>query len=205
MLSNIIKQNDNFIDGNYVTILTPTAWQYIYGDSVSPTWESFPGATLYRIQLEIYGGALVEEKTTSFENLTVTFNSITDGQYTIKVRAEKGSRYTDWSTVNFEIENLTAPSYMLPKERADVQAYGGLPYLVSIEASALGWAEKYQQQCATDAAFSEIVDDSEYITSPFDVILNAYDTYYLRIRGYNGSVYGPWSITRSFNLIPDGD
>lgn len=181
-----------------MNITYPTGTPYIYGNSITPTWNAYPKAKLYRVQLEIFGGALVEEKTTT--DLTCTFTGITDEYYVIKVRAERDTDHTDWATEYFEIENIGVPVYKSPSDGEHVIAYGGLPKLVSIEFSVVESFTNYRQQCASDAKFTHLIDDKIFTESPYDVEIGAYGNYYLRSRVEEGGVIGDWSLTRSFSL-----
>ena len=190
------------ITGGLVNITYPTGTPYIYGNSITPTWNAYPKAKLYRIQLEVFGGALVEEKTTT--DLTCTFTGITDEYYVIKIRAENGLLYTDWSTEYFEIENVVDPIIESPTD-GRIYYYGSLPDTVAILGTYQSYYETYYFQVYTgsDVLVSEGEGGAGGTAEQYEATISSYGKYKCRVRAkVAGGVYGAYSAYNSFTVEP---
>lgn len=117
--------------------------------------------------------------------------------YYWRVRAVNGSVYSPWSsTWTFETElQLVAPVLVSPANTSTNIPQSGTLLTWNNIANATGYEYAY----TTDPSFASGVTSG--VTGSLSVnttaLLNQ-STYYWRVRGYNGSVYSPWSTVWSF-------
>ncbi len=142
-----------------------------------------------------FASGVVSGLVTPANAMTGALNTYTT--YYWRIRAVNGSVYSPWSvTWSFETElQLVAPVLVSPADLSTNIPQGGTLLTWNNIANASG----YEYEYTTDPSFaSGVVSGTTGSLSVSTATLQNQSTYYWRVRGYNGSVYSPWSIVWSF-------
>jgi len=161
-------------------------------------------ADVYQWQLDDdcgFAAPMVKEGTTSEALVTVT-GLAPDVKYCWRARALEPtlSRWSDAQSFTTIIGiELNAPQLQSPKAGATI-----LNTRPVFQWSAIGWADRYQLQVATDSGFAAaaiVVDqtlgNSQGYQSPVDL---AKGTYYWRVKAMSGTSQTEWSSTGIFTV-----
>jgi hypothetical protein len=155
------------------------ALQYEYAYSTDPSFAS-----------NVVSGLVTPTNTT-----TGALNTYTT--YYWHIRAVNGSVYSPWSaTWSFETAlQLVAPALVSPADLSTNIPQGGTLLTWNSIANATG----YEYEYTTDPSFaSGVTSGATGSLSVSTATLQNQATYYWRVRGYNGSVFSPWSTVWSF-------
>jgi hypothetical protein len=163
------------------------------------SWNSVNTATSYEYQIDddaLFGSAL----SGSVAQTNVNVGPLNNGTvYYWRVRATDGNSFTPYSTVwSFTTVSNPMSAPVTLQSPADASILSGTS--TTLQWNAHPVANIYEYEYDTDPAFSSpqgaTVNGG---TSAFISSLNNGSTYYWRVRGFNGSIYTPWSSVWSFS------
>lgn len=121
--------------------------------SVSFTWNSLNGATLYRTEIiNALTGVQLTTSTSTLANYTTT---LSQGSYEFRVRAENSSSFTAWSSRTFTVDQV-APSTPVLVFPADNAFYASVPSSIAFDWSNSTDAYTDSLEISTDSTFSTI-------------------------------------------------
>jgi hypothetical protein len=149
-----------------------------------------------------------------------TIINVTQNSHTLPANIlKKESSYTyNITATDGKLENISADEtfkttpaplipgstgFIVPVNLSENVEYNPIVYSWSLSPNAIN----YQLQIATDQSFTQVIKDVTISKNDTSIILYGNRTYYNRVRGKNGEVFGPWSGTLSFttkNNPPSG-
>ncbi|MCX5852591.1 MAG: hypothetical protein NT072_11170 [Deltaproteobacteria bacterium] len=183
--------------GSSIYVITPIPVSSSDADSDTIT---------YNIQISTNSGFtnIVSDYTSSLTQIPL--QGVAAGStYYIRVRAYDGLGYSAWSTVkSFTVlapNNLpTVPTVMLTSGASIFHS----TYIPVSSSDADGQVVTFQIQISSNSTFTSIVYD--YVEAgpqfPLRGVIDG-NTYYMRVRAYDGVGYSGWSTVKSFTVIPE--
>jgi hypothetical protein len=161
------------------------------------TWESVAGATEYQFQYSVNPDF---SSPVYSETITDIFTSISGLQnntsYYWRVRAGNGTGYSPWSAVwsfSTEIMPPGIPELLSPENNAtEIEINTSLVWNIATDASS------YEYYYSSDSEFGIFVNG---LTSNTEIDISDLlysETYYWKVRAFNGTVEGVWSEVWSF-------
>jgi PKD repeat protein len=184
------------------TLLSPENGDSLSTSTISLAWEKLPYASSYQSLVaedSLFSKILMD---TTVSDTTLTISSLEIGKtYLWKIRGINISGGGEWSdTWKFTtyLEHPEQPTLHSPTNGDSL-----FTTTCSLVWGKLSHTTNYQLQLAFNSSFSQIHTD----TTILDTVLTIYDLdsgleYFWRVRGKNITADGPWSITRSFMIVP---
>jgi hypothetical protein len=140
------------LNAQTVVITSPASNGYATSNSnISFTWNSIPGAALYRIDIiNTTSGSNVTTTTTTVNAFSYTFPQ---GNYSFSIRAENSTSFTPWSARTFSIDQTapTAPQLIAP---ANTTFYPTPPAFINFDWSSATDALTDSLYISTDSTFT---------------------------------------------------
>ena len=170
--------------------------------TVTFTWAPIQAATAYHLQLSTdanFASLVINDSTLA--DSTHEVESLAEGnKYYWRVRAENSFGWGPYSeTRSFEVGSVpAAPALIEPADEAI-----DLPTTVTFTWAEVQGANPYHLQLSTDTNFSSlVVNDSTLADSTREAPSLAEGTqYYWRVRAENAFGWGPYSETRTFEIM----
>ncbi|MFH0736181.1 MAG: FlgD immunoglobulin-like domain containing protein [bacterium] len=183
----------------------PIGGTTIYGSSTTLYWYLLAAGTglTYDIEINTTGTFTGTATYTGISNLYYEINGLVPGgSYYWKVRSFNGSQYSDWSELGtFVINGSTTPALPVPSwPIGGNMVYSTSPTLYwYLNEYAVGLT--YQVELNTTNTFTG-TPTIDGLTSLYHTFtgLTAGETYYWKVRSFNGTTPSEWSLAESFEI-----
>ena len=169
--------------------------------TITLDWDEPSGAEEYVLQIatdEYYTNIILNEEGILSSNYTV--QGLTNDQwYYWRVKAEGVQGTSLWSNIwafHTKPRLPLQPTLVYPSDNANQ-----IPTSVNLDWNQAQYATHYQLQVSLNNYFNNLIYDNDEITSTVQGIsgLQQNVEYFWRVRGWNASGFGDWSVVRSFS------
>lgn len=176
-----IKSSGEFENKN-VLLLSPSDNEITNEYRKELKWESIEDASLYRIQIKI-GDSLLEEKTTSLNNIIVDFPN---GELSWRVRAETSSKNTFYSSRIIIVDTLSPakPVLMSPVD-GDTLTNPIVEFKWEVNSQAETTSEIDSIYIYYDASATDLVEKASSTSELYNYTFERDSTYYWKVQSFD--------------------